>query len=974
MRRPSGISWAFAVAIVVSSVFEATRSIELGHTNKNAEQIAARSNIRQANGDSLENDKSFWINYNKGLLDHKIHKDLRQYGTAKNIIFFLGDGMSITTLTAARIYMGQMQNRTGENESLSFEKFPNTGLSKTYCVDRQVADSACTATAYLTGTKGNIETIGVTGAVSDRDCVGANDPTKQTVSSMLWAQKAGKRTGVVSNMRVTHATPAGAYANVANRDWECDNDVKKDSLAHSRCANEAVDIARQLIEKETGRNLNVIMGGGRSKFLPNTTSPEGQRRDNRNLVEEWKNIERFTGAHKAYVEDRSQLNSVNTNETDYLFGLFTPSHMNFNLLANKTKEPTLVEMTEAAIKVLSKGENGFYLFIEGGQIDTAHHFNLAHLSLDETVMFSKAVERAYQMTSRRDTLIVVTSDHSHTMTISGYPHRGSNIFGHSEVSDMDNMPYSTLSYANGPSANASTTGIRYNLTGDNTEKWYWTDYNKGLLKEKLYARPRYGTAKNVIMFVGEGMSISTLTAARIYMGQLDGNEGENEVLEFEKYPNVGLSKTYCLDSQVADSACSATAYLSGIKGNMETIGMTGAVSKRDCVVGNDPAKQTVSSMLWAQRAGKRTGVVTNMRVTHATPAATYANVAQRDWECDKDMVNDPLADPRCLKETSDIARQLIEGETGRNLNVIMGGGRLKLLPNTTLDCENKYGERLDNRNLIEEWMKIDRFPNAGKIYIDRGEQLFSDLHPDKTDYLLGLFASSHLNYSLLANNTKHPRLVEMVWAAIKVLSKSENGYYLFVEGGLIDRGHHENKAHLALDETVELSWAVKQAYYMTSREDTLIVVTSDHSHTMTMSGYPERGNNIFGHSGISDTDKMPYSTLSYANGPSAYMLDTGNRYNLTNDNSSDFEYAFPSMVKLTSATHGGEDVAVFAVGPWAHLFVGNYEQTFIPYAIGFAAKIGPYFTNGPSQHSGSLNSVPFVYAVIFCTLVSLLTF
>lgn len=133
-------------------------------------------------------------------------------------------------------------------------------------------------------------------------------------------------------------------------------------------------------------------------------------------------------------------------------------------------EPTIVEMTEAAIKVLSKDDKGFYLFVEGGLIDWAHHDNQAHLSLDETIMLSRAVARAVEMTSRMDTLIVVTSDHAHTMTVSGYPHRGSNILGHPVMSKKDRMPYSTLSYANGPSKNAvnKTTGERYNLTNDNT--------------------------------------------------------------------------------------------------------------------------------------------------------------------------------------------------------------------------------------------------------------------------------------------------------------------------------------------------------------------------------------------------------------------------------------------------------------------------------------------------------------------------
>jgi len=142
--------------------------------------------------------------------------------------------------------------------------------------------------------------------------------------------------------------------------------------------------------------------------------------------------------------------------------------MSFNLLADKSLEPTLAEMTETAIKVLSKGNNGYFLFVEGGLIDWAHHGNAAHLSLDETVMLSESVRRAVALTSRRDTLIVVTADHSHTMTISGYARRGSDILGH-PLTAADGMPYSTLSYANGPSAknNDTTTGRRRDMTDDN---------------------------------------------------------------------------------------------------------------------------------------------------------------------------------------------------------------------------------------------------------------------------------------------------------------------------------------------------------------------------------------------------------------------------------------------------------------------------------------------------------------------------
>nr|WAK99611.1 alkaline phosphatase [Rhopalosiphum padi] len=471
-----------------------------------------------------------------------------------------------------------------------------------------------------------------------------------------------------------------------------------------------------------------------------------------------------------------------------------------------------------------------------------------------------------------------------------------------------------------------------NINPVENDRQFWNNVGNDLLQKKLNVERKYGVAKNVIFFIGDGMSIATLTSARIYMGQLQNKTGENEMLSFEKFPYTGLSKTYCVDSQVADSACSATAYLMGVKGNIETIGVSGAVSNRDCLASNDPANQAVSSMRWAQQAGKRTGVVSNMRVTHATPAGAYANVAQRDWECDGDMATDKLAEKWCVTKSPDIARQLIERETGRNLNVIMGGGRAKFLPNTDKD---QQGQRQDGRNLTKEWLEINRTSGASSVYVTDRTQLKS-LNTNETDYLLGLFATSHMSYNLLANKSVEPTLVEMTEKAIEVLSKGDAGYYLFVEGGLIDWAHHSNMAQLALDEAAMLSKAVGRARELTSPDDTLIVVTSDHSHTMTINGYPHRGSDILGHPVTASTDKMPYSTLSYANGPSARE-----RYNLSQDNTKEPQYQFPSMVNLTWETHGGEDVGVFASGPWAHLFVGNYEQNYIPYAISYAANMGP---------------------------------
>jgi len=122
--------------------------------------------------------------------------------------------------------------------------------------------------------------------------------------------------------------------------------------------------------------------------------------------------------------------------------------------------------------------------------------------------------------------------------------------------------------------------------------------------------------------------------------------------------------------------------------------------------------------------------------------------------------------------------------------------------------------------------------------------------------------------------------------AIQLLQKEPNGYVLFVEGGLIDTAHHKTWARIALDETLEFSKAVSDAVALTSEDDTLIVVTSDHAHTMTMAGYPKRNENILGLTNSISTDNMTYTTLSYANGPEQSFTNdsTCHRVNVTSEN------------------------------------------------------------------------------------------
>ncbi|XP_017781185.1 PREDICTED: membrane-bound alkaline phosphatase-like [Nicrophorus vespilloides] len=459
---------------------------------------------------------------------------------------------------------------------------------------------------------------------------------------------------------------------------------------------------------------------------------------------------------------------------------------------------------------------------------------------------------------------------------------------------------------------------------------FWRKKAQLILNDKLQTKENTNRAKNVILFLGDGMSIPTLAAARAYEGQKKGQTGEENYLSFEEFPYTGLSKTYCVDTQVADSACSATAYLCGIKANMGTIGVTGSVPYSECEPSKNESTHVTSIGRWSQLKNKRTGLVTTTRVTHASPSGVYASVADREWECDTDVKilgDDP-------KECNDIAYQLVNGETGKNLNVILGGGRGKFLPKTIVDEEGQKGKRSDGVNLIEDWLEQKSGVNAE--YVWKRDDLLN--LPEETDYVLGLFESSHCNYDM--DRTKDdPSLAEMTEAAIKILQKGDDGFFLFVEGGRIDHAHHDTKAHKALDETVAFSDAIRRAKELTNSEDTLIVVTSDHAHTMSVNGYPTRGNDILGISGIAD-DQLPYSTLSYANGPGYRKEEDGKRHNISEDNMQDKEYKFPSLAPLSSETHGGDDVGIFATGPWAHLYRGVIEQNAIPHIMAYASCVG----------------------------------
>lgn len=405
---------------------------------------------------------------------------------------------------------------------------------------------------------------------------------------------------------------------------------------------------------------------------------------------------------------------------------------------------------------------------------------------------------------------------------------------------------------------------------------YWNQKGQKTLLSHLRRMRNNRIAKNIVFFLGDGMGISTITAARIYSGQLNGLKGENVSFPFEKFPYIGLSKTYCVDKQTADSACSATAYLGGVKGNYFTIGVNGKVKSFDCKAARNPKNQVKSLAFWAQKAGKATGLITTTPVTHASPAGVYGHTPYRRWESDTDILNDNKDPNECV----DLATQLVKGDVGGKLKVILGGGRNKFLPNTTIDTEGNAGERSDGKDLIEEWKRSH--PN-GLVVSNRDELLNIN---ETVDSVLGLFSSTYMPYNLESNRSAQPSISEMTLSALKTLSKEPNGYFLFVEGGKIDTAHHETKATFALDETNEFAKAIKTALSYVNLEDTLVVVTADHSHTMSVSGFADRGNDILGTSDTIVLDEplkdVPITTLSYASGPNLSVDENGHRLDLKN--------------------------------------------------------------------------------------------
>ncbi len=281
----------------------------------------------------------------------------------KNVIVLIGDGMGPSYMTAHR-YMKD-NPKTFEMEQTEFDKHL-VGTQVTYPEDehQNITDSASAATAMSSGIKTYNAAIAV-------------DNDKTNVKTVLeQAKERGKSTGLVATSEITHATPAAFGA----------HDVSRKNM--DAIANDYLD------EKINGKHkVDVLLGGGVNNFV----------RKDRNLTEEFKKD------GYSYVTDRQQLLN---DKSDQILGLFAPGGFD-KMIDRNDKAPSLAEMTNAAIERLNKNKNGFFLMVEGSQIDWAGHDNDVVAAMSEMEDFERAFKAAIEFAKKdKHTLVIATADHS----------------------------------------------------------------------------------------------------------------------------------------------------------------------------------------------------------------------------------------------------------------------------------------------------------------------------------------------------------------------------------------------------------------------------------------------------------------------------------------------------------------------------------------------------------------------------------
>ncbi|KXG84482.1 alkaline phosphatase [Agrobacterium bohemicum] len=321
------------------------------------------------------------------------------YGTgeapkAKNVIFLLGDGLSVAHRTAARIVSKGMTEGKA-NGRLNMDEMDHMAFIGTSSTEAVATDSANTMSAYMTGHKTAVNALGVYG---DRTPSSLDDPKVETLAEALRRQTK-KSIGIVTTSELQDATPAAV-------------------VSHTRKRADKAEITGMMFDVKP----DVVLGGGSAYFLGKDT-PGSKRKDDKDY------IKLFKEAGYTLATDKSELEKAEGSNTGKLLGLFHTSNMDTLLDRNFLKkgtvdkfpnQPGLVDMTKAALGELSKNQDGFFLMVEAANIDKMSHPLDWDRAVIETIEFDKAVGVAREFAAKNpDTLIVVTGDHTHGVSIIG---------------------------------------------------------------------------------------------------------------------------------------------------------------------------------------------------------------------------------------------------------------------------------------------------------------------------------------------------------------------------------------------------------------------------------------------------------------------------------------------------------------------------------------------------------------------------
>jgi alkaline phosphatase len=403
------------VAAAVLGLFLLGAATGEGRVLENADRVLENADRVLENADRvLENADRVLENADRVLENEgRVREQPDRRHPARNVIFFVGDGMGVSTVTATRVAT------VGVDGQLAMDKFPYTALSRTYTSDHITPDSAGTMSAMMTGVNTNSGVMGF-GPKTEPGDFNKDGDGEPVINLVERAVQAGMKVGVVSTTRVTHATPAACYAHTNNRNLE--NKIILQALPSDATYN-----------KRLGGGVDILMGGGRRHFLPSDQEDEegeaGARADRRDLRKE------FQSAGYHYFWNKTGFDAVTPDDLPIL-GLLENSHMEYehDRATDTGGEPGIREMTTKSIELLAhatKGKDrGYFLMVEGGRIDHAHHAGNAFRSIMDTKAFDDAIAAAVNTVDLSDTLIIVTADHSHVFTMAGYP-----------VVEASKMPY-----------------------------------------------------------------------------------------------------------------------------------------------------------------------------------------------------------------------------------------------------------------------------------------------------------------------------------------------------------------------------------------------------------------------------------------------------------------------------------------------------------------------------------------------------